>query len=87
MKVLDNFASFEDRRKAFLSSASLGFSVPAELQAYIYGASRPPVSLPRPPSDAYTAKNIRAIIPEEPREEPTAEDQKRQDKDAARTSR
>jgi len=86
-KLLDHLASFEDRRKAFLSSVSLGFSVPVELQAYVYGASWPPVSLPHPPSDTYATKNIRAIIPEEPREEPTAEDQKRQDKDAARTSR
>jgi len=76
MKVLDHFASFEDRRKAFVSSASLGFSVPTELQAYVYGASRPPVSLPHPPSDTYTAKNIRAIIPEKARKEPTAEDHK-----------
>ena len=78
MKVMDHFASFEDRRKAFVSSASLGFSVPAELQAYVYGAFRPPVSLPHPPSDTYTAKNIRAIIPEEARKEPTAENPKRQ---------
>ena len=87
VKVLDHFASFEDRRKAFVSSASLGFSTPPELQAYVYGASRPPVSLPRPPSDTYTAKNIRAIIPEEARKEPTVEDHKRQKKDAAGTGK
>lgn len=85
MKGLDHFASFEDRRKAFISSASLSFSVPTQLQEYAYGASRSPVSLPHPPDGRYTTKNVRAIIPEETGK-PTGEEEKHQDRDAAQPS-
>jgi len=61
-KVLDHLASFEDRRKAFVSTASSSFSIPTELQMYAYGASRSPVSLPISPGDRYATKDIRGII-------------------------
>jgi len=61
-KVLDHLASFEDRRKAFVSTASGSFSIPSELQMYAYGASRSPVSLPISLGDRYAAKDIRGII-------------------------
>lgn len=61
-KVLDHLASFEDRRKAFVSTASSSFSIPTELQMYTYGASRSPVSLPISPGDRYAAKDIRGIV-------------------------
>jgi len=65
MMALEYLASFEGRRKAFVLSTSLGFSGQTELQMYLYGASRSPVSLPHPTEDRYPAKDIQAIIRDE----------------------
>jgi len=86
-KVLDHLASFEDRRKAFVSTASSSFSILTELQMYTYGASRSPVSLPISPGDRYAAKDIRGIIADEAGSKFEKRVEERQEREAARQSK
>ena len=87
MKILDHLASFEDRRKAFVSTASSSFSIPTELQMYTYGASRSPVSLPISLGDRYAAKDIRGIVANEAGSEFGKRVEECQEREAARQNK